>query len=119
MTNDKCTVAVVGLGYIGLPTAAIIARSGCEVTGVDTSEAVVETINRGDIHIEEVDLDGLVQAETIQGDVGRIFENGAIKYFQVDLEVLGCEQGWFQSVCFFIDTIDYRIQYLGGMCLKG
>ncbi|WP_370178111.1 UDP-N-acetyl-D-mannosamine dehydrogenase [Alteriqipengyuania sp.] len=67
MTNDKCTVAVVGLGYIGLPTAAIIARSGCEVTGVDTSEAVVETINRGDIHIEEVDLDGLVQAVVARG----------------------------------------------------
>ncbi len=67
MTNDKCTVAVVGLGYIGLPTAAIIARSGCEVTGVDTSEAVVETINRGDIHIEEVDLDGLVQAVVSRG----------------------------------------------------
>ena len=67
MTNDRCTVAVVGLGYIGLPTAAIIARSGCEVTGVDTSEAVVETINRGDIHIEEVDLDGLVQAVVSRG----------------------------------------------------
>ena len=67
MTNDKCTVAVVGLGYIGLPTAAIIARSGCEVTGVDTSSEVVETINRGDIHIEEVDLDGLVQAVVTRG----------------------------------------------------
>ncbi|GAB5348759.1 UDP-N-acetyl-D-mannosamine dehydrogenase [Alteriqipengyuania sp. 357] len=67
MTNDKCTVAVVGLGYIGLPTAAIIARSGCEVTGVDTSAEVVETINRGDIHIEEVDLDGLVQAVVNRG----------------------------------------------------
>ena len=67
MTNDKCTVAVVGLGYIGLPTAAIIARSGCEVIGVDTSQDVVETINRGDIHIEEVDLDGLVQAVVARG----------------------------------------------------
>jgi len=67
MTNDKCTVAVVGLGYIGLPTAAIIARSGCEVIGVDTSQAVVDTINRGDIHIEEVDLDGLVQAVVSRG----------------------------------------------------
>ena len=67
MTKDTCKVAVVGLGYIGLPTAAIIARSGCEVIGVDTSQTVVETINRGDIHIEEVDLDGLVQAVVARG----------------------------------------------------
>jgi len=67
MTKDTCKVAVVGLGYIGLPTAAIIARSGCEVIGVDTSHKVIETINRGDIHIEEVDLDGLVQAVVARG----------------------------------------------------
>ena len=67
MTNDNLTVAVVGLGYIGLPTAAIIARSGCQVIGVDTTQSVVDTINRGDIHIEEVDLDGLVQAVVARG----------------------------------------------------
>jgi len=44
-----------------LPTAAIIARAGCTVRGVDVSQKVVDTINRGEIHIEEVDLDGLVQ----------------------------------------------------------
>ena len=58
----KPDVCVIGLGYIGLPTAAIIARSGCPVHGLDVSESVVDTINRGEIHIEEVDLDGLVQA---------------------------------------------------------
>ena len=67
MTKDQPTVAVVGLGYIGLPTAAIIARSGCQVIGVDTSQDVVETINRGGVHIEEVDLDGLVQAVVAGG----------------------------------------------------
>ena len=54
-------VTVVGLGYIGLPTAALIARSGCKVTGIDVSAHVVETVNNGKVHIEEVDLDGLVQ----------------------------------------------------------
>ena len=58
-SDSKPDVAVIGLGYIGLPTAAIIARSGCKVLGVDISSHVVETINRGEIHIEEVDLDGL------------------------------------------------------------
>ncbi|MCP5401688.1 MAG: UDP-N-acetyl-D-mannosamine dehydrogenase [Novosphingobium sp.] len=60
-SEAKPDVSVIGLGYIGLPTAAIIARAGCTVRGVDVSQKVVDTINRGEIHIEEVDLDGLVQ----------------------------------------------------------
>ena len=68
MKSDiKPTVCVVGLGYIGLPTAAIVARAGCRVRGVDLSTEVVETINRGKIHIEEVDLDGLVQGVVQRG----------------------------------------------------
>jgi len=61
------TVSVIGLGYIGLPTAAIIARAGMQVRGVDVSPRVVETINRGEIHIEEVDLDGLVRGVVQRG----------------------------------------------------
>ena len=60
-------VCVIGLGYIGLPTAAIIARANCRVTGVDVSPEVVETINRGEIHIEEVDLEGLVRGVVQRG----------------------------------------------------
>jgi UDP-N-acetyl-D-mannosaminuronic acid dehydrogenase len=66
-SDDKPSVCVVGLGYIGLPTAAIVARAGCRVFGVDVSAHVVETINRGEIHIEEVDLDGLVQGVVARG----------------------------------------------------
>ncbi|MFC4253801.1 UDP-N-acetyl-D-mannosamine dehydrogenase [Altererythrobacter xixiisoli] len=61
------TVSVIGLGYIGLPTAAVIARSGMQVHGVDVTQHVVDTINRGEIHIEEVDLDGLVQGVVQRG----------------------------------------------------
>jgi len=61
------TVSVIGLGYIGLPTAAVIARSGMQVHGVDVTPSVVDTINRGEIHIEEVDLDGLVQGVVARG----------------------------------------------------
>lgn len=61
LVDKKPDICVIGLGYIGLPTAAVIARSGCPVLGVDVNAAVVDTINRGEIHIEEVDLDGLVQ----------------------------------------------------------
>ena len=60
-------VSVIGLGYIGLPTAAVIARAGMRVQGIDVSEAVVDTINRGEIHIEEVDLDGLVHGVVQRG----------------------------------------------------
>lgn len=65
--DAKPDVCVVGLGYIGLPTAAIVARAGCKVRGVDVSQHVVDTINRGEIHIEEVDLDGLVQGAVARG----------------------------------------------------
>jgi UDP-N-acetyl-D-mannosaminuronic acid dehydrogenase len=60
-------VAVIGLGYIGLPTAALIARSGMSVLGVDVTRHVVETVNSGKVHIEEVDLDGLVQGVVARG----------------------------------------------------
>jgi UDP-N-acetyl-D-mannosaminuronic acid dehydrogenase len=66
-SDAKPEVCVVGLGYIGLPTAAVIARAGCRVLGLDVSQNVVDTINRGEIHIEEVDLDGLVQGVVARG----------------------------------------------------
>ncbi len=59
MDYDIC---VLGLGYIGLPTASIFATKGKLVLGVDVVPRVVETINRGDIHIQEPDLDVLVRA---------------------------------------------------------
>ncbi|WP_150452386.1 UDP-N-acetyl-D-mannosamine dehydrogenase [Arenibacter lacus] len=46
-------VVILGLGYIGLPTAALIAEGGTQVFGVDINEKVVDTINRGEIHIVE------------------------------------------------------------------
>jgi len=66
-SDNKPSVCVVGLGYIGLPTAAMIARAGCKVLGLDVSQKVVDTINRGEIHIEEVDLDGLVHGVVSRG----------------------------------------------------
>lgn len=60
MNNTKPEVVMIGLGYIGLPTAALIAGKGLQVTGVDVSKEVVNTINKGEIHIVEPDLDGLV-----------------------------------------------------------
>ena len=58
--KNKPSVVMMGLGYIGLPTAALIASRGLKVTGVDIRQGVVDTINKGEIHIVEPDLDGLV-----------------------------------------------------------
>jgi UDP-N-acetyl-D-mannosaminuronic acid dehydrogenase len=72
MSEQK--VAVVGLGYIGLPTAALIASRGMRVFGVDINKTVVDTVNSGAIHIDEPDLEGLVQ---------KVVSNGAL--------VAGCQ----------------------------
>ncbi|HHX61165.1 MAG TPA: UDP-N-acetyl-D-mannosamine dehydrogenase, partial [Epulopiscium sp.] len=53
-------VTTLGLGYIGLPTSALIASHGISVHGVDISHHVVDTINAGKIHIVEPDLDKAV-----------------------------------------------------------
>lgn len=61
-------ICVVGLGYIGLPTASIFASNGFEVFGVDVNPTVVEIINNGDIHIEEPGLKTVVQAAIRSGN---------------------------------------------------
>jgi UDP-N-acetyl-D-mannosaminuronic acid dehydrogenase len=61
MHSDFQDVCIVGLGYIGLPTAALIASRGRNVLGVDIDSTIVETVGNGGIHIAEADLDGLVQ----------------------------------------------------------
>jgi UDP-N-acetyl-D-mannosaminuronic acid dehydrogenase len=61
------TISVVGLGYIGLPTAAVFASRKLRVIGVDVNEQAVETINRGQIHIMEPDLDMVVHAGVVEG----------------------------------------------------
>ena len=61
------TVAVIGLGYIGLPTAAVLAASGCKVIGVDIDARAVDTINAGRIHIVEPGLAGVVEKVVADG----------------------------------------------------
>lgn len=50
-----------GLGYIGLPTAALMAKNGIKVLGVDVNQSIVDTVNKGEIHIVEPELEGLVK----------------------------------------------------------
>jgi UDP-N-acetyl-D-mannosaminuronic acid dehydrogenase len=60
-------ISVIGLGYIGLPTAALLASQGYEVVGTDISQHAVDTINQGKIHIVEPDLDAFVRSAVTAG----------------------------------------------------
>ncbi|ELI5410031.1 UDP-N-acetyl-D-mannosamine dehydrogenase [Vibrio parahaemolyticus] len=61
------TISVIGLGYIGLPTAAMFASRKKKVVGVDVNQHAVDTINQGKIHIVEPDLDMIVSAAVSEG----------------------------------------------------
>lgn len=61
------TISVIGLGYIGLPTAAMFASRKKKVIGVDVNQHAVDTINRGEIHIVEPELDMIVHAAVTEG----------------------------------------------------
>ena len=65
--NKNPEVVMIGLGYIGLPTAALIAQNKTYVHGVDINPKVVETINRGEIHIIEPELDIAVSNAVSEG----------------------------------------------------
>jgi len=62
-------ICVIGLGYIGLPTATMFAVSGYKVVGVDVKKDVVETINQGNIHIEEPGLSEMVKGAVSKGNL--------------------------------------------------
>jgi len=67
MDSFNLKICVIGLGYIGLPTASLLGTKGYTVHGVDTSRNVVDTINEGRIHIVEPDLDVLVKSAVQAG----------------------------------------------------
>ncbi|NEW61033.1 UDP-N-acetyl-D-mannosamine dehydrogenase [Sulfurovum sp. bin170] len=65
MKFDK--ICMIGLGYIGLPTAAVLASRKVQIIGVDVNPNTVDIINRGEIHIVEPDLDILVSSTVSEG----------------------------------------------------
>lgn len=60
-------VCFIGLGYVGLPTAALIASKGVQVHGVDINKEAVKTINSGKTHIEEADLQDIISSTIANG----------------------------------------------------
>ncbi|KAF1726187.1 UDP-N-acetyl-D-mannosamine dehydrogenase [Pseudoxanthomonas japonensis] len=61
MGSNTHDVAVIGLGYIGLPTAVMFANAGCSVAGVDISKRAVDAVNAGEAHFEELGLSDMVE----------------------------------------------------------
>lgn len=69
MFSQNKKICVVGLGYIGLPTSAILATNGYRVFGIDINKNVVDTVNNGNIHIIEPELSGLVKSAVKKGNL--------------------------------------------------
>lgn len=69
MKAEAKKIVVMGLGYIGLPTASLLATKGHQVLGVDVNPEAVATINRGEIHIIEPGLDILVKSAVLSGNL--------------------------------------------------
>ncbi len=65
--KEQFSVSTLGLGYIGLPTSALIASNGIRVNGMDVNSKVVDTINHGGIHIVEPKLNKYV-ADAVKND---------------------------------------------------
>ena len=76
-------VSVIGLGYIGLPTAAILTSKGVNVVGVDVNQHAVDIINQGKIHIVEPELDVLVSKAIEKGLLKAVIEPEKADVFMV------------------------------------
>ena len=77
------TISMIGLGYIGLPTATLFASRKKKVIGVDVSQHVVDTVNQGKIHIIEPELDILVHAAVTEGYLWATTEPKAAEVFLI------------------------------------
>jgi UDP-N-acetyl-D-mannosaminuronic acid dehydrogenase len=76
-------VCIAGLGYIGLPTAAVLAEAGYRVCGIDVESRVVDAVNRGKIHIVEPDLEEVVRSGVASGRLRAGFEPEPADVFMI------------------------------------
>lgn len=102
-------ICIIGLGYIGLPSAAMFASHGCEVVGVDVMPDVVEKLNKGEIHIEEPGLGELVKKSVENGSLRASMKPEKADAFIVAVptpnkndEHLSCDLGYVLSA---VDSI--------------
>ena len=99
MNNNK--ICVIGLGYIGLPTAALLANRGYEVHGVDIVQSTVDIINRGEIHIVEPELDTFVKAAVNSGKL-----KADLKPCVADVFIIAVPTPFHEG---FVPNIDYIV----------
>jgi UDP-N-acetyl-D-mannosaminuronic acid dehydrogenase len=94
-------VCVVGLGYIGLPTASLLANRGFNVNGVDVVKSTVDTINRGEIHIVEPELDTFVHSAVKSGNL-----RADLKPTEADVFMIAVPTPFHDG---FVPNVDYVI----------
>lgn len=95
-------ILVIGLGYIGLPTAALLASRGYDVHGVDIVQSTVDTINRGEIHIVEPELDAFVKEVVLKTKKLKASTN----YIEADIFIIAVPTPFHEG---FVPNIDYII----------
>jgi len=94
-------ICVIGLGYIGLPTAALLANSGYDVHGVDINQTTVDIINLGEIHIVEPELNTFVKAAVNSGKL-----KADLKPCKADIFILAVPTPFHDG---FVPNIDYIV----------
>ncbi len=97
--NKINKICVLGLGYIGLPTAALLANKGYDIQGVDIDQKTVDIINRGGIHIVEPELDTFVKAAVNSGRL-----KADIKPSLADVFIIAVPTPFHEG---FVPNIDY------------
>lgn len=99
--NQNKKICVIGLGYIGLPTAALLANRGYSVHGVDVVQSTVDTINRGKIHIVEPELDTFVKAAVNSGKL-----KASLTPANADVFIIAVPTPFHEG---FVPNIDYVV----------
>jgi len=92
-------ICVIGLGYIGLPTAALLAHRGYDVHGVDVEQSTVNIINRGEIHIVEPELDTFVKGAVSSGKL-----KASLNPCEADVFIIAVPTPFHEG---FVPNIDY------------
>ncbi|MDF2700833.1 MAG: UDP-N-acetyl-D-glucosamine dehydrogenase, partial [Haloplasmataceae bacterium] len=99
-------ICIIGLGYIGLPTSAMFSNYGASVVGVDISKRIVETLNKGEIHIEEPGLGEMIKKSVSEGTFRASCKPEKADAFivavptpNVDDEYLSCDLTYVMSAC--------------------
>lgn len=99
MTNKK--ICVIGLGYIGLPTAALLANREYDVHGVDVVQSTVDTINQGNIHIVEPELDTFVKSAVNSGKL-----KASLTPIQADVFIIAVPTPFHEE---YVPNVDYVV----------